>query len=163
METGEIALTGRTYSSNTYKPSMTKIRADGTSDATFNFDGFIDINFNQGENSNNNFAQYNASTGTVILIGTSGDNVAIAGVKMHYGASVTTIDQKLRFVPNPATNSISIKHDLPFDQVRILDLQGRVVLTSNEKHLDISNLDTGVYIVLIDNQSAVYSGRLLVE
>jgi hypothetical protein len=67
--------------------------------------------------------------------------------------------------PNPATNQISlsgIPENTPF---YIYDLQGRLMLRGNaESHqlIDISNLSTGTYQLVVANDTAAQSKRLII-
>ncbi len=52
--------------------------------------------------------------------------------------------------PNPGSNSISIQNLDEFDLIKVLDLQGRVVLETKEKDkIDVSTIQRGNYIVQV--------------
>ena len=74
--------------------------------------------------------------------------------------STSIISQDIEYLnlyPNPASEYINIKSINNIDEIRIFDIQSRVVfsekINSKTKRINISNLSTGIYIteVLIDN------------
>lgn len=62
---------------------------------------------------------------------------------------------KISFYPNPATSSIQFKNGTP-KEVKIYNITGKLVLQStvNNNQLNISKLNTGFYLISIDNQEA---------
>ena len=74
--------------------------------------------------------------------------------------STSIISQDIEYLnlyPNPASEYINIKSINNIDEIRIFDIQSRVVfsekINSKTKRINISKLSTGIYIteVLIDN------------
>ena len=68
---------------------------------------------------------------------TTGDdpNVGIAPVE----------DAQVAIYPNPATDKVSIHAD-NIVRVEVLDVTGRIVATTTQNEVNISNLDNGVYM-----------------
>lgn len=62
----------------------------------------------------------------------------------------------VKVYPNPATEVINV-HAEALRQVNVIDVNGRVVLTTNNSEVNISNLATGVYFVRVitDNGTAM--------
>lgn len=64
-------------------------------------------------------------------------------------AGIATTDHiQYGIYPNPATSFLHIQTDLPV-QVGVYDLQGRMLLQSNERKVDVSSLAPGQYIISI--------------
>ncbi|MBK8146389.1 MAG: CHRD domain-containing protein [Bacteroidetes bacterium] len=72
----------------------------------------------------------------------------------EFAASITSIQtQKIKLYPNPANQILNI--DMANDQisaVQILDGTGRLVLSSNDKTISISDLNNGIYTVIIKTE-----------
>lgn len=51
--------------------------------------------------------------------------------------------------PNPAQNEINLQLSTELDRVELLDLNGKVILTTQESPIDILSLPSGIYIVKI--------------
>ena len=68
-------------------------------------------------------------------------------------SSVNNELQQISIYPNPATSIINIESINNIDEIRIFDIQSRVVfsekINSKTKRIDISNLSTGIYITEI--------------
>lgn len=58
--------------------------------------------------------------------------------------------------PNPASRSICIRSPVPFDEVTIVDILGRVILRSSQSEIDVSELPQGLY-----NLSVLVAGHTI--
>lgn len=75
-------------------------------------------------------------------------------------ASVNDVNNSLNAIsifPNPAKNSIQLKNnnDLEISSIKITNVLGKVVLRSklNDSKIDISNLNSGIYILTIQSEN----------
>ena len=71
-------------------------------------------------------------------------------------ASIEENSFELNLVPNPANNLISLESDLAIDQIKIISLDGSVVLKQNANNvskaiIEISMLQAGVYFVEVSS------------
>jgi len=57
----------------------------------------------------------------------------------------------LEIYPNPANHSLQIKTNLSKLQAEITDLQGKKILISSQKEIDISKLQSGIYFIKIQS------------
>ncbi len=75
----------------------------------------------------------------------------------------TYSEKEVSFHPNPAKNSIRISHDNC--NVNIYSILGKLVKSSSKKQIDISDLNSGVYLVKIQNKtnSSITIKRLVVQ
>jgi hypothetical protein len=77
--------------------------------------------------------------------------------------------QSLRLYPNPATSVLNyeIPSDVTATNVEIFSTTGQKVYTSsigkNEGEIDISQLNNGLYLVILNTDKGQYSGRVNVE
>jgi len=56
-------------------------------------------------------------------------------------------------VPNPATNDITIKTDVNFSKVEVINFLGQVVISETTNKIDVTNLTSGVYFVRIVSEN----------
>lgn len=82
--------------------------------------------------------------------------------------SVDSIDEsKFVVYPNPASDVIAINSsDYTFNNVQILDLNGRIVKTAtfenvSEASLNIASLSAGVYLINISNESGAVTKKIV--
>ncbi len=67
----------------------------------------------------------------------------------------------LNIYPNPSVGSINIDYNERFSTINIINLQGKIVLQSNQKSIDISGLENGIYIVQIDTEKGVLNSKFV--
>lgn len=71
----------------------------------------------------------------------------------------------VKVFPNPATSSLTIDCDLTSGDLRIIDISGRMVMnktyTSSQNQLDISHLNSGMYILRINDISGNYQCKFV--
>ncbi len=84
--------------------------------------------------------------------------------------SVDSIDaNKFTVYPNPATDLIAINSsDSTFNNVQVVDLNGRIVKTAtfenvSEANLNIASLSAGVYLLNISNESGTVTKKIVKE
>ncbi len=72
-------------------------------------------------------------------------------------ATKTTNDFRVNVYPNPFNDRITIDSELKINSLRIIDVNGRVMLSSNDgsKTISTSNLSSGVYILEVNRQKVV--------
>ncbi|MFZ5555091.1 MAG: T9SS type A sorting domain-containing protein [Bacteroidota bacterium] len=77
------------------------------------------------------------------------------GVTLLNGLGENQIQHNIRIYPNPADKFLNIESDIFPAQFFIYDLSGRIVMTgtieNSIQYFDISKLDFGLYIILINN------------
>lgn len=65
-------------------------------------------------------------------------------------SNFNTNNLKFSLYPNPANDIVSIDLETEIKSIEIYSLQGQKVLSSKEKHLNISNLSNGIYLVKVE-------------
>jgi len=78
--------------------------------------------------------------------------------------SVSTYDSvSVSFYPNPARQSITLSHDNCV--TKIYAITGQMLINSSEKHIDVSDLTTGIYLIKIKGKDTVISTtkRLIIQ
>jgi len=71
---------------------------------------------------------------------------------------------RIKVYPNPTNGIIYIDvDDKLLTQVQLFDTRGRLVITSNEAQIDLSNLDAAIYFLYIKLDGAMYTKRIVKE
>jgi hypothetical protein len=61
-----------------------------------------------------------------------------------------SLQTEVRLVPNPASTSFKVDLDgLPYQGVQVVDLSGKEIITTSEKQIDVTNWQSGVYLVRV--------------
>ena len=80
------------------------------------------------------------------------------------GLNELDAEQELTLFPNPASESFSIQHLPAFDVIKVIDLQGRVVLESEANEtIDIRSIQRGNYLVQVFSKGQVQNLKLVKE
>lgn len=105
-------------------------------------------------------------------------NPAVTGAYFFFlnyriiGTVVSTqeLDNQLRFsiIPNPASEMVSINFDNTFaiyDQVQLIDLNGKVVKSLSNSHttIQVSDLPQGIYFVKVLSNEGIWIEKLIVQ
>jgi len=64
--------------------------------------------------------------------------------------SVESLDtnESITFYPNPVSNFLNISYSKPIT-ASVFDVSGKLIIETNEKKIDFSNLKSGIYFVEI--------------
>jgi hypothetical protein len=79
-----------------------------------------------------------------------------------YYSTISTKDlsnQPFNVYPNPTTNQIKI--DIPFEEVKIYDALGRILITNNKNEIDVSKLEKGLKYIEINSKGKIYKGSFI--
>lgn len=81
------------------------------------------------------------------------------------GLEENDIENNVSLYPNPASDlvHIELKSEEAIQSIRIMDLNGMIVLETTETDISISNLNTGVYLVAIECTNKIVVKKLLVK
>ncbi|WP_312769122.1 T9SS type A sorting domain-containing protein [Epilithonimonas sp.] len=79
--------------------------------------------------------------------------------------AVSESDKKISTIifPNPAKNIVTIKNESELTKAEIIDMNGRKVLDSNSKTIDVSNLSTGQYIIKMSFKNGMTDTQKLIK
>ena len=67
---------------------------------------------------------------------------------------------KVIIFPNPASDKISFESADEIYTIRILNIQGQMILQSNESNIDISKLTKGVYVCIVSTSNGQQKAKL---
>ena len=75
---------------------------------------------------------------------------------------------EFKVVPNPASKNVTIVASETLQSVNIVNMIGQTVLTlnsinTNKQLIDISNLSSGVYSVIVNTENGISTKRLIVK
>jgi hypothetical protein len=90
------------------------------------------------------------------------DDVNLSSVNFIQETSIGGI----RFYPNPIKNKLFIEsiNGENFDKISVFNLEGALVLSSsNTEEVDLSNLNSGVYFIKIQNNHITFTKKLIKE
>jgi hypothetical protein len=79
-------------------------------------------------------------------------------IRVIYDANLSGLsplsEERLSIYPNPASSILNIDGMHAADQIQLLDLQGKSILSGNQqsKSLDISTLEKGVYLLRVTRE-----------
>jgi len=92
----------------------------------------------------------------------SGDGAASGSFTFKEAIGLSTKDQEPQEIityPNPTTNTINISDNITVQNLVIFNLSGHKLLSQQSDKLDISHLDSGIYILKITDTS----GRVTIQ
>lgn len=69
------------------------------------------------------------------------------------------IDKMTLVYPNPTSDQINVLN-VDFEFVQILDMKGKVILTTKGNKIDVSHLDDGIYVLQIITEDDTYYHRI---
>lgn len=110
---------------------------------------------------------------SISITGTSESDLYVSTYQhgVWTNAASTGIDEavnsrsSVKAFPNPATSSLTIESDLTSGDFRIIDISGRVVMnqtyTNGRNQIDVSGLNSGMYILQINDTSGNYQGKFI--
>jgi len=67
----------------------------------------------------------------------------------------------IKIYPNPSTENIYVNYEADFSTIHIINLQGKNVLQSKNKNINISGLENGIYIVQIITESGILNSKFV--
>ncbi len=112
----------------------------------------------------------NTSTTTrTATITVSGTGVANKTLTVSQAGKTTTVKEteisKISIYPNPSTGIVNLKNTNGIVSVRIFDLNGRNVFTTNvsDNQVDLSNLKDGLYIMNVESEKASKYLKLVIN
>lgn len=112
------------------------------------FDGYDDITKGLF-----NFSVYDTTCSTVLEVI---EKTYIAGTQLSTKDKVASV----KLYPNPGNNFFTASSSLPIQQIRILDVTGKVVLSeSNRETIYTESLKTGIYTVMIQTKTGTQALR----
>lgn len=86
----------------------------------------------------------------------------IDNLQAEFFTGINEINQNaLNIFPNPSVGSINIDYNERFSTINIINLQGKMVLQSKQKTIDINSLENGIYVVQIETENGVLNSKFV--
>lgn len=105
----------------------------------------------------------NSTTSDVIF-----DNLVVRAVATSTLSldNVQNVDNTISLYPNPANSNFNIHSKDNILNIKILDVNGRIIfnqnnLNSNTSNIDVSNLKSGIYMVIVENESGIQKTKFI--
>lgn len=78
-------------------------------------------------------------------------------------SDVSSISDKMKVYPNPIKDNLFIKSDIKISKISLIDMSGKQLKTfsGNSDKYDLSDLQNGVYLLLIDNGKEVIKKKII--
>jgi len=156
---------GRMYFQSSYPGSQALWQSDGTLSGTFPIKPFGDTT------SNVIFDFYDVKDNIIlndklIMRANYGDAQSELWALTTFPLSVQSQDDRqIQFdiYPNPASKSLKIKTKDDIKKVELFDLNGKRLLSSTEKNLDISSLGNGIYFLSIQTNHGIGTAQFQIN
>jgi len=105
--------------------------------------------------------QYDLAQDTVI--NTQWIVKSIEGPKNSHTAISNIKDENIRIYPNPARNFINIATPNTIKNINIIDIRGKIVLSSTKKQININRLSKGLYFIKVQTDKRCTNEKLLIQ
>ncbi len=69
----------------------------------------------------------------------------------------------LKVYPNPSSQFVNIISEMSFQNISIIDMNGKEVIRSTESKIDISELPLGIYCVRVEGESGISQQKIVKE
>ena len=79
------------------------------------------------------------------------------------GLESSELAEAVSLYPNPSNGIVRISSDFSIESISVMDLQGQMLLSTKENFIDASNLNTGIYLVLIQTEAGLIKKTLIKE
>ena len=77
--------------------------------------------------------------------------------------SFQTNNLKFKLYPNPVNDVVNIAIESELKTVEIYTLQGQKVMTTNQKEVNVSQLNTGIYLVKIEDENGAIATQKIIK
>lgn len=81
--------------------------------------------------------------------------------KYFLSTNEVTKNSSVKIYPNPSTENIYVNYESDFNSINIINLQGKNVLQSKNKNIDISGLENGIYIAHIITENGILNSKFV--
>jgi len=110
-----------------------------------------------------------ADSGTDVLVSIGAPNTNLYGEVRVFQANYKSANlneeslQKIKLYPNPASSVIHIDTGLDVLSSDIYNTQGKLISTFSGKSFDVSDFDSGIYIIRIRTATSTFMKRVIIE
>lgn len=81
--------------------------------------------------------------------------------KYFLSTNEVTKNNAVKIYPNPSTENIYVNYENDFSTINIINLQGKTILQSTTKNIDISGLENGIYIAHIITENGILNSKFV--
>ncbi len=98
---------------------------------------------------------------TTLTIGSFACEINATGIKQ---LTTTTNGEQVSVYPNPANNRLQvISGSSKIILISIFDLQGKEMIKTKEKEIDISNLQEGFYFARVKTSEGIFTKKIIIQ
>ena len=77
------------------------------------------------------------------------------------GTSEISLAEHVKIYPNPVKDILTIKTELEIKEVRVYDMQAKLVKREKTEYITISSLPEGTYIIQVETEKGIYSDKII--
>lgn len=71
------------------------------------------------------------------------------------------LEESINIYPNPVMDILYIKTDLWVKEIRLYDMQAKLLKQAKSKSLNLSSMPTGVYIIQVETDQGIYTEKII--
>lgn len=111
----------------------------------------VNLNAYAGQTIRIGFRHYDCTDGYWLIF----DDVNVTG-----DAGINSADQNIRIYPNPTSNEVIVDVE-NMESITVLDVTGRVVMTTTNRTVNMSNLSQGVYMFRVATANGTFNQKVV--
>lgn len=117
------------------------------------------------KNSTGNYSTFTFVKGPNVDLQTPSDEPSFASLSIHWKPSAVNIEEarmenKTNVFPNPTKDQIIIECE-QFISVELYNINGRLIYKGDDKVLDVSVFETGLYVLRVITENEVYIEKVI--
>ncbi len=111
---------------------------------------------------NNNGANWDTTTNAITFGGTT-FYASPGEANTCTTVNLTSLNSSLNIYPNPATTTIFLNSPVKIQAVNLYNLQGQMLISSDENQIDVEHLARGIYILKVQTQDGTVHTRKIIK
>lgn len=102
-----------------------------------------------------NFTSYNGSSASAYLIAVHSE--------ISLSLPFFSLENSFVLYPNPVSEVLYLqnKNNIVIKSIKIIDLQGKIILENTEESINVSTISNGIYIIKVDTEAGVFTKRFI--
>jgi Subtilase family/Secretion system C-terminal sorting domain len=92
---------------------------------------------------------------------TSADGCVAFSDTLNSTATISTNNFDFGIYPNPTNGKVQIESSEEILTIQLLDLNGKLLLQTSDKHLDLTNFTNGIYLIEIQTISRLFKSKII--
>ena len=93
------------------------------------------------------------------------NDISIATINIQPLSSETFIANNIKLSPNPVTDILNIENEFQINSIKVYNQLGQMVfgkeINNNNTQLELSNINSGIYNVLIETEKGTFNHKIV--